>query len=168
MFKRLLILIPLMLVYFTTAAQAQISTLTVSVDGLACPFCAYGIEKKLKKVKGVESIVVKMKNGTVTLTSKKGQSIDIKKVPGAIDDSGFSMRQMRLQAAGTLTEVDGALFLKYGGPEERLALKGMGSAMREKLIGYARGGQTVTVEGAVTGKAGGPWTLKPESMEVAQ
>ena len=33
----------------TAVTQAQVESLTVTVDGLACPFCAYGIEKKLKK-----------------------------------------------------------------------------------------------------------------------
>ncbi len=28
------------------------------VDGLACPFCAYGIEKQLSKLEGVERIDV--------------------------------------------------------------------------------------------------------------
>ncbi len=168
MISRLLILIPLILVYLTIAAQAQIRTLTVSINGLACPFCAYGVEKKLKIVEGVESIVVMMKKGTVTLTSKEGQSIDIEKVPGAIDDSGFSIREMRLRATGIIIEENGAVFLQYGDIGKRLTLKAMGSAMREKLIEFTGGGQAAMVEGTVSGKPGGIWTLTPESVEVAQ
>jgi len=46
------------LFFFTLWTEAQIRAVTVSVDGMACPFCAYGVEKKLKRVVGVESITI--------------------------------------------------------------------------------------------------------------
>ncbi len=142
-------------------AIAQILSVKISVDGLACPFCAYGVEKKLKRVKGVGSMDIRMQEGTVTLTAEQGQSIDFAEVPGAIKDSGFSMRQMKLVASGTIIEEDGDLFLRYEGPGKRLALKNVGPALRNKLTIS----KTVIVKGDVTGKPGGPWSLKPESVE---
>ncbi|MEF9475313.1 MAG: heavy-metal-associated domain-containing protein [Candidatus Mariimomonas ferrooxydans] len=142
-------------------ASAKILSAKVSVDGLACPFCAYGVEKKLKRVKGVGSMDIRMQEGTVTLTAEQGQSIDFAEVPGAIKNSGFSMRQMKLVASGTVMEEDGNLFLRYEGPGERLALKDVGPALRDKLTIS----KTVIVKGYVTGKPGGPWSLKPESVE---
>lgn len=37
------------------------------VDGLACPFCAYGIEKKLKAIDGVSDIKVDLDKGLVSV-----------------------------------------------------------------------------------------------------
>ncbi len=144
-------------------ASAKILSVKVSVDGLACPFCAYGVEKKLKRIKGVGSMDIRMQEGTVTLTAEQGQSIDFAEVPGAIKDSGFSMRQMKLAVSGTIMEKDGDLFLRYEGPGEQLALKDVGTALRDKLTIS----KTVIVKGYVTGKPGGPWSLKPESVEEA-
>lgn len=142
-------------------ASARILSVKISVDGLACPFCAYGVEKKLKRVKGVGSMDIRMQEGTVTLTAEQGQSINFADVPGAIKDSGFSIRQMKLTASGTIMEEDGDLFLRYKGPGERLTLKDVGPALRDKLTIS----KTVIVKGNVTGKPGGPWLLKPESVE---
>lgn len=144
-------------------ASAEILSVTVSVDGLACPFCAYGVEKKLKRVKGVGSMDIKMQEGTVTMAAKQGQSIDIAEVPGAIKDSGFSMRWMKLTASGTIMEKDGGLFLRYEDSGEQLALKDIGPAFRDKLTIS----KTVIVKGDATGKPGGSWSLKPESVEEA-
>ena len=47
------------------AAQTQYQ---LRVDGLACPFCAYGIEKELTRTDGVEGIDIDIKAGIVTVT----------------------------------------------------------------------------------------------------
>lgn len=39
-----------------TGALAAPAVYQLHVDGLACPFCAYGIEKKLGEVKGVRAV----------------------------------------------------------------------------------------------------------------
>ncbi len=46
----------------------------VYVDGLSCPFCAYGIEKKFSKVKGVEKIDIDLKTGTTIVTMASGSA----------------------------------------------------------------------------------------------
>ena len=50
--------------------QAQIYSLSVVVEGMSCPFCVYGVEKKLKKVEGVKSVIISMKDGVATLIVK--------------------------------------------------------------------------------------------------
>ena len=41
------------------------------VDGLACPFCAYGIEKKFKRMQGVTYVNVDFKKGIVIVKSSR-------------------------------------------------------------------------------------------------
>ncbi|MDX1629678.1 MAG: heavy-metal-associated domain-containing protein, partial [Fulvivirga sp.] len=55
-------------IVFSTAIQSQDQTkltgkVKVEVDGLSCPFCAYGLEKKLKNLDGVTNIKVDIENG---------------------------------------------------------------------------------------------------------
>ncbi len=47
------------------AALAEPPTYKLGVDGLACPFCAYGIEKQLSKLEDVERIDVDIEKGAV-------------------------------------------------------------------------------------------------------
>ena len=39
-----------------TSTVASVGEIRLYVDGLACPFCTFGIEKSLKKVPGVVSV----------------------------------------------------------------------------------------------------------------
>ena len=43
------------------------------VDGLACPFCAYGIEKNFTRTEGVESVDIDLKNGLVIVNTAEGK-----------------------------------------------------------------------------------------------
>ncbi|MBI2311453.1 MAG: heavy-metal-associated domain-containing protein [Betaproteobacteria bacterium] len=84
----------------TTAALAAQQAYKLRVDGLACPFCAYGIEKKLGAVKGVERIEVDIGAGTVTVTMAEGATLDEAAAGKAVKEAGFSLRSFeRVQAA---------------------------------------------------------------------
>lgn len=61
------------------------------VDGLACPFCAYGIEKKLSSLDGVEAVDVDLKDGAVLVTMKDGASLDEAAAKQAVKDAGFTL-----------------------------------------------------------------------------
>lgn len=60
------------------------------VHGLSCPFCAIGIKKTFKKVKGVQSVNVSLKNGTVTVYTKKGICFSKKELEALFAKTGFS------------------------------------------------------------------------------
>lgn len=64
----------------------------LGVDGLACPFCAYGVEKQLKAVKGVEKVDVDIKTGNVIVTVAEGTAFDEATAKKAVTDAGFTLR----------------------------------------------------------------------------
>lgn len=61
------------------------------VDGLSCPFCAYGIEKKLNSLDGVDAVDVNLKDGAVLVTMKDGASLDEATAKQAVKDAGFTL-----------------------------------------------------------------------------
>ena len=61
------------------------------VDGLACPFCAYGIEKKLNATKGVKDIKIDINSGTVTVTMETGASLSEAQAGQIVKDAGFTL-----------------------------------------------------------------------------
>jgi mercuric ion binding protein len=67
----------------------------LQADGLACPFCAYGIEKQLGGLEGVESVETDVKSGTVTITMEEGATLDEADALRAVDKAGFTMRDFR-------------------------------------------------------------------------
>jgi len=67
-------------------------TIKIEVDGLSCPFCAYGLEKNLKKLEGVETIKIDVENAFVLLTIAEGKSVDEATIRENIKDAGFTPR----------------------------------------------------------------------------
>lgn len=86
-----------MLLAFSLAALAGGATAAppayqLHVDGLACPFCAYGLEKKLGAINGVTSLETNVKDGTVTVTMREGVALDEGSARKAVEAAGFSLR----------------------------------------------------------------------------
>ena len=62
----------------------------VEVNGLSCPFCAYGLEKKLKELVEVEGVQIDVEAGLIFLTFKNGKHPDEKTIKAAVEDAGFT------------------------------------------------------------------------------
>ncbi len=91
--KKMMMIIILALVW-NTAALAAGTLYVMRVDGLACPYCAYGIEKKLNKVDGVEKIDVDLNKGLVTVTVADGVKLSDEQMTQLFNDAGFTYRSM--------------------------------------------------------------------------
>ena len=80
---------------FVAAAGAQQATprvYSLHVDGLACPFCAYGVEKQLSRIEGVESIDIEIETGEVVLTMNDNAALDEPTARKAVEAAGFTLR----------------------------------------------------------------------------
>ncbi len=78
------------------AMEGQDQIVIVKINGLSCPFCAYGVEKKLKVLKGVKAIHVKMNEGEVLVTFAPEAKIEVEAIQQAVEDSGFTAREIIL------------------------------------------------------------------------
>ncbi len=92
-------------------AFAQVEEATVQVDGLSCPFCAYGLEKKLKKVEGIEKLEIKVNEGTAKIRVREDKTLSFEAVEKAVKDGGFTPREISLTVTGRLVERDGRTVL---------------------------------------------------------
>jgi len=68
------------------------------VDGLACPFCAYGIEKKLKAIDGISKINVDLNKGLVNVNMDEGGELTDEQMKVLFNDSGFTYRSMKKES----------------------------------------------------------------------
>ena len=76
------------------SATAQAEVYSLYVDGLACPFCAYGIEKELTGLDGVEKVEVDINKGVVVVTAAEGARIPEASLRQAVDNAGFTLRKV--------------------------------------------------------------------------
>ncbi|WP_323844332.1 heavy-metal-associated domain-containing protein [Microbulbifer magnicolonia] len=72
----------------------------LGVDGLACPFCAYGIEKKLRVIDGVAQVRVDIANSLVRVTMREGATLSEARARRAVEQAGFTLRSFREAGGG--------------------------------------------------------------------
>lgn len=66
----------------------------IEVDGIACPFCAYGIEKRLKKIDGVAELSVLLEEGRIQLRLDEGATVSEERLREAVTEAGFDARSI--------------------------------------------------------------------------
>ena len=74
------------------AEQEERTYVKIQVDGLSCPFCAYGLEKKLKEIEGAKDIYIDVKDGYATLNVPKESQPAKEVLEKVVKDAGFTAR----------------------------------------------------------------------------
>jgi len=72
---------------------------TLFVDGMSCPFCQYGIERHLKRIDAVAEIAVDIQDARIDITLKDGTTLTEEEIQQAIDDAGFTLRDVKFADA---------------------------------------------------------------------
>ena len=86
-----------------TTLGAQPSRVVVEVKGLACPFCAYGLEKQFKEVSGVTEIRIDVEQGLLSFTWTAQDPVDKKEIKRLVKKAGFTAGMV------TVREADGGM-----------------------------------------------------------
>lgn len=82
---------------FSQSASAQTENaqeriyVKIEIKGMACPYCAFGMEKELKKVAGVENVKIELKAGLAYISTPIKQRPDKKSIERIITDAGFTV-----------------------------------------------------------------------------
>jgi copper chaperone CopZ len=108
---------------FVTAVQAQVEEVDIRVDGLACPFCAYGLEKKLKDIKGVGDIEINVDKGIAILQNKQGESIELERIESTVEDAGFTPRKLTASVTGKISRSAGSELLVVSDAKDQFILQ---------------------------------------------
>ena len=104
-FSDALLLLAFSVAFTAGPAVAAVEQVSVRIDGLACPFCAYNIEKRVKTLDGVDRdarIVTSVANGTATFPWKPGVAFDPAVVRKAIRQAGFTPRELTVTVTGAI------------------------------------------------------------------
>jgi len=127
-------------------ARAEILSADLHVNGLTCPFCAFGIEKKLLDVDGVTSVDVRLDEGHLQLRLEPGNSATTAAFEAAVEKAGFELAGLAIAVRGTLAIEETDTWLEANAGQRFLLLEAEGDgarplspAARERLPADARG-----------------------------
>lgn len=87
--KRLFFLLTLL--FFTSQTLAEDVHYHIVVGGLSCPFCVYGVEKKLKNLEGVVDIESELKTGEFFVKVEDGASLSEETIEELVSKAGFTL-----------------------------------------------------------------------------
>jgi copper chaperone CopZ len=71
------------------AAQEAPRQIEVTILGMSCPFCAYGVEQKLTKLDGIEDLEIVLETGIATLTLEDGADVSNDEIQKQVKEAGF-------------------------------------------------------------------------------
>ena len=128
------------------AGEPGVQQWVVGVDGVGCPFCAYGLEKKLTGLPGVNSFQFNFERGEIDVGLAAGAVVTPAALANAVDEAGFGLRSLVVVGTGTVSTVDGARALDLG----RLSFP---------LLDHGGPDGVTTVRGTVT-KVGDGWCVR--------
>jgi len=118
-----ILLLAAVLAAATLPASAEVPRMTVTVDGMACPFCAYGLEKKLKGLEGVRGVKVELKTGIARLTLKEEAPPTVAAIREAVKKAGFTPKEIGITVVGSLQREGKQLLLRSRGEERSFRLR---------------------------------------------
>lgn len=72
---------------------------TMQVDGLGCPFCAYGLEKKFKKFKALKDLKLDMETGVFTFNYPASEGLTVEEVEKQVDAAGYTAIGTKIERA---------------------------------------------------------------------
>lgn len=79
---------------------------TIQVDGLACPFCAFGIEKRFRQIDGVKKVLTNLEKGRVYVLTDDDVQFTDEQLTRLFETAGFTYRGMDVHAAENHQEND--------------------------------------------------------------
>ena len=67
------------------------ASVRLKVDGMVCPFCAYGLEKRLEQIASIDEVLIRISDGLVQIRTKRDQELTDEVLADVVKKSGFSL-----------------------------------------------------------------------------
>lgn len=109
-----LALIMIMVALGTFSSNAQIQKVDQEVFGMDCAPCAYGLERGLKKMDGLQNVRVSLNDGKAYLELSKNNSLSLKQIQEEVRKNGFSAKKAEVVIEGELINKNGGFELETG------------------------------------------------------
>ncbi len=139
------------------AQQKSNDSFSVKVDGLGCPFCAYGLDKKFKDIKGIRDIEIEMETGMLQFNIPSQQDLTLQKVADQVEKAGYTPVFVRVERAQGTKD---SLMITIKEPvyeEKTLKVAGNCSMCKERIETAAK---------TVTGVTSAIWSASTQQIKL--
>lgn len=95
-------------------SNAQLLEVEQSVFGMDCAPCAYGVEKGLKKIEGIQTVKVSLNKGKAYITLQPDNEVSLTEIQQKVKSNGFSARNAEVTLQGELSKQEDKIFIEAG------------------------------------------------------
>lgn len=92
------------LVLLTVSLKSEIQSITTSVNGVDCKFCAHDLAQLLTSIDGVKSTNIAQSKHAATLNLKPKNNIDLSLIEKKLKSTKFGLRGVEITADGTIVK----------------------------------------------------------------
>ena len=103
-----------------TPAQGQVDRIVIRTTGISCGMCAAAAEWKLRRVPGVEKLVISLSSETVTLTLTPGADFAIPRIRAVLQSIHVGVERFTITARGRIYDDAAGRFFVAGQEKFRL------------------------------------------------
>ena len=119
----------------------------VSVEGLSCPFCVFGLEDRLKELPGVKVVTIDLGAGRARFKVAPGTTVLPSAVRAAVRDAGFTPGTIVLTATGAIRRSGSDFILVLDSSHSIKLRRGRAFSRMRGMLG--RGPVEVTITGEI-------------------
>ncbi len=119
---------------------SQVKEITISVDGFTCSLCAKGVEYQFKSLEFVKDVKTNLKEATFDIKFKEDKQIKIEEIWDAVDNGGFTVGFVNVNAQGKISKSGNDVKLVTGNSKD-ISLSGK--------TGELSDGDSVNIEGKI-------------------
>lgn len=77
-------------------SQKNMDYITAKVDGLGCAYCAYGLDKKFKEIKGIKKIKIDLEKGILEFEYPSIFNINFDVIDKQIQNAGYTTKEISI------------------------------------------------------------------------
>ena len=112
--------------------------------------CAHVVDVALKKVAGVQSVVVSLNKGMATVKLKPGNTVAVPQLWKLLREQGYTPKTTTVSVRGEVANAQGRLQLKVSGTKDLIALTADPKNPAPWNAAQKSTGQTVVIQGVMT------------------
>ena len=105
--KNIAVILTFLMSVSVGVAQKSFDAFHVQVDGLGCPFCAYGLEKKFKEFKGIKNVAIDIETGDFSFDYPAEKALSLADVEQQVVKAGYTPMSGKVVRANGNTEIMG-------------------------------------------------------------
>ncbi|PIB23311.1 heavy metal transporter [Maribacter sp. 4U21] len=150
-----------MMTVFGANAQKAMDKFMVQVDGLGCPFCAYGLEKKFKEFKGIKQVKIDIETGDFSFAYPAEKELTLVAVHQQVEKAGYTPITTKIERADGTIEAS---------EKQSLSAKTEGTVTKKLMVAGNCGMCEARITEAAKGVAGVSdisWDKDTKMMEVS-